>query len=204
MQSFDQYNRHKSSAQGALRAGWAGIMSVLTWPFTNRHAAWIWFVLRLYIGWSFLQFSMQKLSGNWLSSDPIGSLLRHVAAGRIPVPLPFYRSVAGTLVEIGATPIISFVLPFAELAVALAMFSGVLLVPAAIGGILLNLNILLSGSGSLGLDGRMIALALLLILAHHVAGRIGIEPQVARISHATIQTLHLVAQPIRNNMQRHR
>ena len=108
------------------------------------------------------------------------------------------------LVESGATATISFVLPFAELAVALAMFSGVLLVPAAIGGILLNLNILLSGSGSLGLDGRMIALALLLILAHHVAGRIGIEPQVAWISQATIQTLHLAAQPIRNNMQRHR
>jgi uncharacterized membrane protein YphA (DoxX/SURF4 family) len=152
------------------------IVQVLAWPFTNRYAAPIWFTLRLYMGWIFLQFSIQKFRAGWLTSDPVGGLLGHAAAGRIPVPLPFYRDVAAALIDAGATPLISFAMPFAELAVALAMFSGVLLIPAAVGGILLNINILLSGTGSLGLDGRMIAIALLIIVAHHVAGRIGVQP----------------------------
>jgi uncharacterized membrane protein YphA (DoxX/SURF4 family) len=173
----------------------ARALVIVTWPFVSQRAAPIWFALRLYIGWIFLQFSIQKFSAGWLTSDPVGRLLGNVAAGRIPVPLGFYRDVAGWLVEAGTTRAISFAMPFAELAVALAMFSGVMLVPAALGGVLLNLNILLSGTGALAFDGRMIGLALLILLAHQVAGRIGIEPQVARMSRGTLRRLHLAPQP---------
>jgi hypothetical protein len=85
------------------------------------------------------------------------------------------------LVSSGLTPLISFSMPFLEMAVALAFLSGVLVAPAAIGAILLNIIFLLSGIGQIQLDGRFIALQLLLILAFKAAGKIGFEKLAFRI-----------------------
>ena len=80
-------------------------------------------------------------------------------------------------------------MPFLELAVALAFFSGVLVVPAAVGAILLNLNILLSGIGVLNLDGRFVVTEVLFILAWRVVGVIGVQSLLARGLRAVRHTL---------------
>jgi uncharacterized membrane protein YphA (DoxX/SURF4 family) len=156
------------------------ILQALHWPFTHRYAAPGWLALRLYLGWVWLQFSISKFQSGWLTSDPIGMLFTSIAKGSLPVPLPFYRDIAASLLGLGVSPLISHIMPFLELAVALAFLSGVLVTPAAVGAILLNTNIILSGIGILAFDGRIIVIQLLLIMARRVAGQIGLERLLMR------------------------
>lgn len=147
---------------------------VLTWPFRSLLATPVWLVLRLYLASVWLQFGVSKMRGGWLDGDGLLGLLTAVAAGQTPAPFPFYARVAGLLVETGMHRVLSVGIPFAEVAVGLAFLTGVLLVPAAIGAILLNLNLVLSGVASIHFDGRIIALQVLLLLAWRVAGYLGL------------------------------
>ena len=151
------------------------VLAVVFWPFTSRLASPIWLALRLYIGWIFFQFSLSKFQAGWVTSDQVAVLFKAIAAGNIPVPLAFYRDIVQMLLDQGMTPLMSQAMPFLELAVALALFSGILVVPAALGGILLVANIILAGIGTPAFDGRVIALLILLILARRVASVIGFE-----------------------------
>jgi thiosulfate dehydrogenase (quinone) large subunit len=158
----------------------------LALPFTHRFGSPLWLAIRLYLGYMWLMMGVQKIGAGWLTSDPVGALLKLVADGTMKVPVEGYRGVAQWLLDIGAAPLLSLSMPFLEIAVALAFLSGVLVVPAAIGAILLNINFMLTGMGQIGLDGRFIALQLLLILAFRVAGLIGFEKLALRILKGTI------------------
>jgi thiosulfate dehydrogenase [quinone] large subunit len=149
--------------------------TIVTWPFVNRYAAPIWLALRLYIGWIWLQFGIRKIETGWLTSDPMGGVLRQIAKGNLPVPWAPFRDFAAFLVDAGLTPYLSMSMPFMELAVGLAFLSGILVAPAAFGGALLLLNFILSGIGTLAFDGRLLLGHLLLLLAFRVAGLIGFE-----------------------------
>jgi uncharacterized membrane protein YphA (DoxX/SURF4 family) len=165
----------------AARSPLARLAGIVTWPFTHRYASPIWLALRLYAAWIWFQFGMNKLQAGWLTGDPIGGIFKHVAGGELPVPWEPFRGLAAWMLEAGLTPHISHAMPFLELAVALAFASGVLVVPAAVGGILLLINIQLSGTGSLAFDLRMIVIHALLVLAFRVVGAIGFERLALRI-----------------------
>lgn len=158
------------------------IYTAFRWPFTHRYASPIWLAVRLYLGWTWLQVGLGQVGSGWLTSDPIGLMFTQIVDGKIAVPLPFYRDVASILLEGGVSPIISHSMPIVQIAIALAFFSGVLVVPAAVGAILLNLNIILSGIGLIALDGQFILLQLLLILAWPIASGIGVERLLVRVS----------------------
>ena len=160
--------------------------AVIRWPFTHPSAAPLWLALRLYVGWLWLEMGLSKLQGGWLTSDPIGDLLKLVADGTLPVPFAFYRGVADTLINAGMTPLLSHALPFLELAVALAFISGVLTPVAAVGAILMNSNIILSGIGGIAFDGPFIVAELLFILAFRVVDGIGFERLALRLLKAAI------------------
>jgi len=182
---------------------WARTRAMLRWPFTNRLASVLWLALRLCLGWIWLQFSLDKFQSGWLSRDPIGAIMQQIAKGTLLVPLAFYHDVARMLLGLGVTPLISHVMPFLELSVALAFLSGVLIVPAAIGSIVLNLNILLSGIGVLRLDGRFIVTEILFVLAWRIVGMIGVQQLLGRGLWAIRHGLHPVPQPVSVPM-RHR
>lgn len=152
----------------------ARLRAFALWPFTSRLASPLWLALRVYLGSVWLQFGLAKLRGGWLTTDPMTALFRAIAEGQTPAPFPFYRGVAHLLLDAGAGPVVSATLPFLEIAVALAFFTGVLVVPAAVGAVLLNANLILSGIASWSFDGRIIALQLLLLAAWRVAGHIGL------------------------------
>jgi thiosulfate dehydrogenase (quinone) large subunit len=156
-------------------------VAVVRWPFTNRYAAPIWLLVRLYVGWIFLTMGLGKLQTGFLASDQIGPMLKLVADGTITIPLPFYRDVAAMLVDLGVTPMISFSMPFLELAVAIAMFTGVLTPVAAIGALLLNINFVLSGIGNLTFDGPYMVAEILIAMAYPVAGVIGFQKLAMRL-----------------------
>ena len=146
----------------------------LTWPFRSTLTSPVWLVLRLYLASVWLQFGVGKIRGGWLEGDGLHGLLSAVAAGGTPAPFPFYARVAELLVATGMDRVLSVVIPLAEVGVGLAFLTGVLLVPAAIGATLLNVNLVLSGVATLRFDGRIIALQILLLLAWRVAGYLGL------------------------------
>jgi uncharacterized membrane protein YphA (DoxX/SURF4 family) len=168
---------------------WKQAVALIRWPFTNRLTSPIWLALRLYIAWIWYQMSISKFQAGWLTSDPVGQMFKAIEKGTIAVPLPFYRGVAGALLDAGISPIISHSMPFLEMAVALSLATGVLVPAAAIGAILLNINIVLSGIGTPAFDGPIIAAQVLFVMSYRVVGGIGFERLAQRILNAA---LHLV------------
>ena len=82
-------------------------------------------------------------------------------------------------------------MPFLELAVALAFASGVLVPAAAVGAILLNINIVLSGMGVPAFDGPIIAAEILFLLSFRVVGAIGFEGLARRILSAAVRAVQI-------------
>ena len=148
--------------------------SAARWPFSSRLAAPFWLALRIYLGTVWLQFGLSKLRGGWLTSNQMGGILEMIANGQTPTPLPQYRSVAELILALELDRAVSVAIPVMEILFAAAFFAGVLLVPAAVGATLLNLNLILSGIATWSFDGRIIALQILLLLAWRVAGFLGI------------------------------
>jgi thiosulfate dehydrogenase [quinone] large subunit len=153
----------------------------LAWPFRSRLASPLWLAVRLYLGWVWLHFGTGKIRGGWLTMNPMESMLEAIAAGHTRTPFAFYRPVARLLLDAGADPVLSAAIPLAEVALGALFLAGVLLVPAATGGILLNLNLILAGIASVSFDGRIIVLQLLLLAAWRVAGYLGLGTAAAAL-----------------------
>lgn len=174
------------------------LRTIVLWPFSNRFASPVWLAVRLYLGYVWFTMGYDKLSAGFLTGDPIGDILKLTGSGVLAVPFEAFRPVAQLLVELGITPLLSHSMPFLEMAVALAFISGILIVPAALGAIFLNVNFLLSGIGIAALDGRCIVLQLLLLLAFRSVGYLSLGGRVVRalknLSRG-VQT-RIVAQPL--------
>ena len=170
-------------------------IALIRWPFTNRLSSPIWLALRLYIAWIWYQMSISKFQAGWLASDPVGQMFKAIEKGTIAVPLPFYRGVAGALLDAGISPIISHSMPFLEMAVALSLATGVLVPAAAVGAILLNINIILSGIGTPAFDGPIIAAQVLMVMSYRVVGGIGFERLAQRILSAALRVVRPARKP---------
>ena len=174
---------------------WKQTVALIRWPFINRLSSPIWLALRLYIAWIWYQMSISKFQAGWLTSDPVGQMFKAIEKGTIAVPLPFYRGVAGALLDAGISPIISHSMPFLEMAVALSLATGVLVPAAAVGAILLNINIVLSGIGTPAFDGPIIAAELLFVMSYRVVGGIGFERLAQRILSAALRLVRPARKP---------
>lgn len=160
----------------------AAVRNIVRWPFASRFASPLWLALRLYVAMIWVQMSLGKFTAGWLNSDPSGDLLKLVAKGTMPVPFAFYRGVAETMVNLGITPMLSHTMPFLEMAVGLALISGIMMRAASVGGILLVTNIILMGIGTMAFDGRVILAHVLLIAGYQSARVIGFERLAASIA----------------------
>src|SRR3954453_5587503 len=170
-------------------------IALIRWPITNRLSSPICLALRLYIAWIWYQMSMGKFQAGWLTSDPVGQMFKMIEKGTIAVPLPFYRGVAGALLDAGISPFISHSMPFLEMAVALSLATGVLVPAAAVGAILLNINIILSGIGTPAFDGPIIAAQVLMVMSYQVVGGIGFERLAQRILSAALRLVRPTRKP---------
>jgi uncharacterized membrane protein YphA (DoxX/SURF4 family) len=159
----------------------ARVRDIVAWPFTNRYASPLWLALRLYLGWIFLQFGWRKIETGWLTSDPMGAVIGQIANGNLPVSFAPFRTFCAFLMDAGMTPLLSFSMPFMELAVALALFSGIMVVPAAVGASILLVNFMLSGIGTMNFEGRILLGLALLVAGYRVASVIGLQDLVLRI-----------------------
>ncbi|MFP7170392.1 DoxX family protein [Terribacillus sp. FSL K6-0262] len=136
----------------------------------SKGAAVVFFVIRLYLGYTFLSAGLGKLmSGNFDASGFVQGALARSEAGVI-------QSWWGDFLETVVLPnagIFSFLVMWGETLVGLALLLGAFTGFAALMGILMNISFLLSGAFTQNLI--MIVLAIVLLIGGSNAGRFGID-----------------------------
>jgi thiosulfate dehydrogenase [quinone] large subunit len=147
--------------------------------FDDIRWSWIWLILRLYIGWEWLQAGWSKLNNPaWIGSAPGAAITGFVSSAlertsdEPPNVQGGYASFLQHLVQ--QNPILwSFLVTFGEIFIGVALILGLFTGIAAFFGSFMNMNYLLVGAVSV--NPVLLILATLLILAWKTAGWWGLD-----------------------------
>lgn len=159
--------------------------------FADTRIAWLWLIVRVYVGWQWLVAGTEKLTGysidvgsfgektgnSWIFTSHPGAALSGFLNGALAQTTGAHPAVQGWygwFIQYLAMPIapeLSYVVTFGEILVGLGLIFGVLTGIAAFFGLFMNLNFLLAGAVSI--NPIIGGLALFLILAWRVAGYYG-------------------------------
>lgn len=146
---------------------------------TDNRLSWLWLLLRLYLGWLWVEAGWEKLhSAAWVG-DQAGTALTgfighslSLTAGLHPAVFGWYAWFLENLV-LPNVATFSYLVTFGELAVGVALILGLFTVKAAFFGSFMNLNYLLAGTA--GLNPIMLVLQILLMIAWRPACWIGLD-----------------------------
>ena len=149
--------------------------------FQGTIASWLWLVVRIYAGYSFLDAGWHKFTDPaWMDGTGQGILgfwQRAVAIPDAParplITFDWYRSFLQFLIDTNSAGWFSYVIVFGELAVGLGLILGAFVGLAAAGGLLMNLAFMLAGTTST--NPVLAILGVLLILAWKNAGYVGLD-----------------------------
>ena len=148
--------------------------------FGNTRLAWLWLVVRLYVGWQWLDAGWHKFTDpKWMESGAAirGYWERAVAIpappARAPITYDWFRDFLTFLLSINADTWMSKVIVFGELAIGLGLIVGAFVGVAAFFGAFMNMNFMLAGTTSS--NPVLFGLAVLLMLAWKVAGYYGLD-----------------------------
>ena len=168
--------KHVTDAKGNVTVQDPPIAQFL---FSNTKASIIWLVVRLYIGWAWLDAGWHKFTDPaWMETGAgiLGYWTR--ALGNAPNGNPiivygWYRTFIQFLVDSGSHPWFAKAIVFGELAVGLGLIVGALVGVAAFFGALMNMSFLMAGTVST--NPVLFFAAILLILAWKNAGYLGVD-----------------------------
>ena len=168
--------KHVTDAKGNVTVQDPPIAQFL---FSNTKASIIWLVVRLYIGWAWLDAGWHKFTDPaWMETGAgiLGYWTR--ALGNAPNGNPiivygWYRTFIQFLVDSGSHPWFAKAIVFGELAIGLGLIVGALVGVAAFFGALMNMSFLMAGTVST--NPVLFFAAILLILAWKNAGYLGID-----------------------------
>lgn len=145
--------------------------------FGTTQVAWLWLILRVYLGWSWFQAGWDKVSNPaWMKT---GVALRGYFMNAIQVdPQPtiafdWYRSVIEWLLEAGHYTWFAPLVVIGEIAVGIALIVGAFTGIAAFFGGFMNFNFMMAGTAST--NPLLYTIAILLMLAWKVAGYYGLD-----------------------------
>jgi len=159
--------------------------------FADTRIAWLWLIVRVYVGWQWLVAGTEKLTGysidvgsfgqhtgnSWIVTSHPGAALSGFLNGALAQTSGAHPAVQGWYgwfiqnIAMPITPGLSYVVTFGEILVGLGLIFGVLTGIAAFFGLFMNLNFLMAGAVSI--NPIIGGLALFLILAWRVAGYYG-------------------------------
>ena len=153
-------------------------------PFVSKllndpRASWLWFVLRVWLGWQWLTSGFGKVSNPaWMESGAAlkGFWTGAVAipeTGRPPIAFDWYRSFIQYLLDTQAYTWFAKLVVYGEILVGIALILGAFTGIAALFGALMNWNFMMAGSAST--NPLLLMIAIGLILAWKVAGYIGLD-----------------------------
>jgi len=147
--------------------------------FASPSFAWIWLVVRVFLGWQWLHAGWEKLHNpGWTQSGTAlkgfwTSAVAVPATGKAPITYEWYRAFLSGLLEGGHYTWFAKLIVFGELAIGIALILGAFVGIAAFFGGFMNMNFMLAGSAST--NPVLFTLAVLLILAWKVGGYWGLD-----------------------------
>ncbi len=158
---------------------------LLTSLFNDLRFAWVWLLVRLYVGYEWLAAGWEKThEPAWTQTGlAVKGFWTHAIVvpqppARPPIEYEWYRSFIEFLLNSNAHAWFAKFIVFGELAIGIALIVGVVVGISAFFGAFMNWNFIMSGSGST--NGMLIVLSILLILAWKVAGYWGADRWVLR------------------------
>ena len=174
-------NQGSASAQGI--ANQSGEVIVPDPPlahalFGTTHFAWLWLVLRLYLGWQWLSSGWGKISGGtWASGEGLKGFWTNAVKipeqGKPPIAFDWYRDFIQFMLDRGWYTWFANVIMWGEFLIGIALILGAFVGIAAFFGAFLNWNFIMAGAAST--NGLLFAIAIVLMLAWKVAGWYGLD-----------------------------
>jgi len=152
--------------------------------FSDTRLAPIWLLVRIYVGWAWLDAGWHKVidvgakTNYIIDGAGILSFWQRIAAvpappARPPITYDWYRGFIQFLIDNHAEVVMGKAIAFGETAVGLGLIFGAFVGIAAVGGAFMNLNFMLAGSAST--NPVLLLLGILLVLAWKTAGFIGLD-----------------------------
>jgi thiosulfate dehydrogenase [quinone] large subunit len=142
--------------------------------------AWLWLVVRLYVGYAWLEAGLHKFADPKWMGDGTALLGYWQNAVKIPAPpgraaitYDWFRGFLQFLIDNNAAAWMAKVIVFGETAVGLGLIVGAFVGVAAFSGALMNMNFMLAGSAST--NPVLFLLAVGLMLAWKIAGYYGAD-----------------------------
>ena len=147
--------------------------------FGDVRWAWLWLILRLYLGWSWLDAGLGKLGNPAWTGDKSGTAITGFVNGALaktagdhPDVQAWYAVFLKSVVLPNAQ-LWSYLITFGEILVGIALILGLFTGIAAFFGSIMNLNYLLAGTVST--NPMLFVIATLLVLAWKTAGWWGLD-----------------------------
>lgn len=147
--------------------------------FSEVRWSWLWLLLRVYLGWKWLEAGLDKLGSPAWTGDNAGAAITGFVNGSLqqttgehPQVSGWYASFLENLVLPNAA-FWSYLVTWGEILVGIALLIGLFTGLAAFFGALMNANYLLAGT--VGVNPLYFFIALLLILAWRTAGWWGLD-----------------------------
>jgi thiosulfate dehydrogenase (quinone) large subunit len=148
--------------------------------FSNTRWAWLWLIVRLYVGYTWLTSGMGKVTNPaWMET---GAALRGFWTNAVAMPeLParpaiafdWYRTFIQGLLDAGAYTWFAPLIVIGEILVGIALIIGLFTGIAAFFGAFMNWNFMMAGTASI--NPLLFLLTILLILAWKIAGWLGLD-----------------------------
>jgi len=146
--------------------------------FSTTKFAWLWLILRLYIGSMWLTSGWGKISGGtWMTGEPLKGFWTNAvqvpAEGHPPIVFDWYRNFIQYMLDNGWYTWFAPLIAWGEVLIGIALILGALTGIAAFFGAFMNWNFIMAGSAST--NGLLLTLAMVLVLAWKVAGWWGLD-----------------------------
>ncbi len=148
--------------------------------FSNTKFAWLWLIVRIYVGYQWVDASLHKLSSPaWMQT---GEALKGYWTNAVAIPdaparpaiyYDWYRSFIQSMLDQQSYVWFSKLVAIGEFLIGLALILGIFVGVAAFFGGLMNFNFMLAGSLSSG--PVLLLLQILLIIAWKTAGYYGLD-----------------------------
>lgn len=152
--------------------------------FSDTRMALVWLLLRVYVGWAWLDAGWHKVMDTGAKTNYIYDgagilsfwqrITATPAGGAKPtITYDWYNGFIQWLINIQAQGVMGKLIAFGETAVGLGLIFGAFTGVAAVAGAFMNLNFMLAGSAST--NPVLLLLGFLLVLAWKTAGYIGLD-----------------------------
>ncbi|MCB0046202.1 MAG: DoxX family membrane protein [Caldilineaceae bacterium] len=147
--------------------------------FSTVRFAWLWLIIRLFLGWQWLEASTHKLNNPaWVNG---GEALKGFWTAAVQVPADgspaitygWYRSFIQFMLDNGWYTWFGKLIAYGELLIGIGLILGAFVGIAAFFGALMNWNFIMAGTASS--NGLLLLLAIILMLAWKVAGWYGLD-----------------------------